>query len=120
METTVSILLFVNGVEIMTRPGPGKFEFNDSVEISEYLYNATLEQQLDDSFGDSSTGNGWFALFLNVTPGLDVAGDNGSHNYIAEEQTSGFFYYEEYPDEEEAQYVFDTLRERFDVDLDSF
>lgn len=80
----------------MTKPGPGKFEANESEEIAEALYDLTLGSWFNEQYGDVEHG-GWYALFINVTP-------TGGHtsNYIVEEDNNGFFTYQEYASEEEA------------------
>ena len=46
----------------MTRPGPGKFEGNDSLEMSEVLYAWVQNGLVDDQTGEVDGPAGWHAL----------------------------------------------------------
>lgn len=82
----------------MTRPGPGKFEGNESLEVSEYLYDIVGDSMQDDEIGDVETF-GWYALITDADenlplerfplPGLKPA-------YIVVEDSNGFFSYTEF------------------------
>lgn len=80
----------------MTRPGPGKFQNNESLEIAEALYSMLGEE--NDSYGDSSSGLGWYGLFTDIDVLVDGVSspypEGMQANYIVEEDTNGFFTYE--------------------------
>lgn len=80
----------------MTRPGPGKFEGNDSLEVSEYLYETVMSGLFDDEIGEAEFF-GWHALITDIdkddpldkwplTPDLKPA-------YIVVQDSFGFFTY---------------------------
>lgn len=100
----------------MTKPGPGKFQANDSLEIAEALYKNAMEGVFD-SFGDSSSGLGWYCLILN---GDDPNPDGIEFDpaYIVEEDTSGFFTYQGFPNHELAKMRFEEIRRERDVTVD--
>lgn len=87
----------------MTRPGPGKFEGNESLEIAEALYNLINESWQNDDFGSAVDGPYWEALLLNVTP---IGGHTRS--YIVTEDSQGFFRYYEYATPKEAEEQYDS------------
>lgn len=83
----------------MTRPGPGKFEGNESLEISELLHDIVSDGWFDDQLGDVETF-GWHALITDVKalshydmhwPIKDV-----KDAYIVSEDNYGFFTYKEF------------------------
>lgn len=91
----------------MTKPGPGKFEANESEEIAEALYSLCGESFFNEQYGDVEHG-GWYALFTHVTP---IGGHTRS--YIVEEDNNGFFTYEEFIDEDEAIVAFNTMSDQY-------
>lgn len=73
----------------MTKPGPGKFQANRSLEESQILYEHSLDGSHPD-FGESD-GFGWFIF-------IDTEGFTGleksvctSPAYICREDSQGFF-----------------------------
>ena len=80
----------------MTRPGCGKFEGNESLEVAEMLYG----MDADEFFGTVDE-QGWFGVIFNVhlegTPATDL------RHYIVEEDSDGFFMYTEYKDIQQAR-----------------
>jgi hypothetical protein len=102
--------------KIVTKPGPGKFEANESLELATYLYDMCGIQAFDDEFGDNSSGLGWYALFTNITPGDEVVGDPLPHHYIVEEDIAGFFTYREFDNPETASKEFQRLMSERDVE----
>lgn len=88
----------------MTTPGPGKFQANDSLEIAEALYRES-QTGIFESFGDSSSGLGWYSLILtDEKEGFKPA-------YIVEEDTSGFFTYEGFDAVDVAKAKFQLIQE---------
>jgi hypothetical protein len=77
-------------------PGPGKFEGNPSLQVSEDLYGLCGNSWFNESFGDVSEIGIWEALFLNLT----IEGTPKS--YIVVENEQGFFSYNAYDTEDEA------------------
>jgi len=94
----------------MTKPGPGRYEANQSLEVAEHLDNI----EADDSYGDSSSGNGWVGLVLNLQH--DPLPDGFANHYIVMEDTNGFFTYEEFDTEEGARKKFEEMRSIYEVE----
>jgi hypothetical protein len=96
----------------MTRPGAGKFEGNESLEVSEYLYETTMNGLVDDEIGDVESF-GWHALVTGIDDDLDlldVITGNIPDNlvdlkpaYIVSEDNNGFFTYGEFESSDEAR-----------------
>lgn len=81
----------------MTRPGPGKFEGNPSLEISEALYAIVGNGGHDDEIGDVQSF-GWHALITEFDP-YDEDGNflwDAKPAYIVLEDSNGFFSYQEF------------------------
>jgi hypothetical protein len=106
----------------MTKPGPGKFQANDILEIAEALQDICSNGAMDDMFGDNSAGLGWYALIIrdqrDEIPVGDLAAYLTSPAYIVEEDTSGFFTYEEFDTIEAAKNRFEEIRLTRDVDVE--
>lgn len=92
----------------MTKPGPGKFEFNDSLEQSEILMEHSLDGS-HDSLGDISTGFDWYCLItsdclteLEKTVCPDPA-------YLCKENEQGFFFLYPFSSIDDAKKVFADL-----------
>ena len=99
----------------MTRPGPGKFEGNASLELSEVLYAWVQNGLVDEQCGSVDT-IGWHALIL-------VADGDEAYDQIREadpevvtspelgilvhEDNNGFFTYEIFETFESARFVFE-------------
>jgi hypothetical protein len=73
----------------MTKPGPGKFEFNESQEESEILYEHSLDG-CHLNFGESDY-LGWYVL-INTTDFTDEEKELCAYaSYICKEDSQGFF-----------------------------
>jgi hypothetical protein len=82
-------------METMTRPGPGRFEGNESLEVSEYLDEMAGISLFDDQVGEVDTF-GWYALFTDVDKDpLDHWPNNPDLKpaYIVDVDGNGFFSY---------------------------
>jgi len=90
----------------MTKPGPGKFEGNESIEVAEYLYEWT--DAVNEQFGSVTENGFWEGLHISFKeeyedlPELKPA-------YIVREDDQGFFTYEEFEtaDAAESKYYAD-------------
>lgn len=79
----------------MTRPGPGKFEGNESLEVSEYLYAIVGDGMQDDEIGDVQSF-GWHALITDADKKIPldfVTIRDVQPAYIVLEDNNGFFSY---------------------------
>lgn len=82
----------------MTRPGPGKFEGNESLEVSEYLYDIIGDGMQDDEIGDAEFF-GWHALITDADKNIPldhVTVKDVKPAYIVVEDSYGFFTYREF------------------------
>lgn len=70
----------------MTKPGPGKFEANESLEISEYL----ADIDADESTGDSSEWTAWYGLIIRSDMDEKFLPQVA---YVVWEDSNGFFSY---------------------------
>jgi hypothetical protein len=90
-------------------PGPGKFEGNDSLIVSKFLYNYTLDGFQDEQYGSVTEPSFiWEALIVidwGMFPGegYDPLMDILKPAYIVWEDSHGFFSYVGYDTEEEAR-----------------
>lgn len=84
----------------MTKPGPGKFETCESLEIAEELYNILGISGQEKDWGDLSGGTGHFIALI-----PDVNGKS----YITDEDEYGFFEYYTFDSPEEARREFESL-----------
>lgn len=80
----------------MTKPGPGKFEGNTSLEVAETLYEWLGEGSADEECGDVDGYGSYYALF--DVDGADVDAPEGMRGkaYVTEECSQGFFTYLEF------------------------
>jgi hypothetical protein len=67
---------------------PGKFEGNENEQLAELLHEASLNGELDEEIG-SVDELGWYGRFIDR---VDL------FYYILNEDSQGFFSYEQYPD----------------------
>lgn len=84
----------------MTKPGPGKFENNESLEVAERLYAILGESGQVKDFGSVSE---WPFHFIALIHEID------GKSYITDEDEQGFFEYEEYDDWKEADKVYEDI-----------
>lgn len=90
----------------MSKPGPGKFEANDSLEISEYLHDISLNGWQDASLGDVE-GFGFYELITNAN--RRVGAPQGTKAaYICHEDNNGFYTYHEFDTNDEARIIWRT------------
>ena len=89
----------------MTRPGPGKFEGNESLEVAEMLYAMVGDGMQDDEIGDVQSF-GWHALITDADKNIPedhwpMQDEDGrvlevKPAYIVLEDNNGFFSYRGY------------------------
>jgi len=87
------------------KPGPGKFEANESEVLSEELYKITMEDGCDETIGDGH----WFGIIRNIDkPNMEAFLVSELHHdievnwhYIVDEDEQGFFTYKGYNDLDE-------------------
>lgn len=72
---------------------PGKFEGNESEEVAEILYDATLNGMVDEEIGDVQEYGLWTAIFRGVKVENGELLDAEKGGYIVEEDERGFFDY---------------------------
>ena len=99
----------------MTRPGPGKFEGNDSLEMSEVLFAWVQNGLVDEQTGEVDGPVGWHAL-IKVADGDEayaqmIEADNDAVTSVeigilVHEDNNGFFTYELYESFDSAETVF--------------
>lgn len=82
----------------MTKPGPGKFEANESLEIAEALYSYSLGGFVDEQFGSVDENGYWEGLIQNHI----MNGPLMKPGYIVIEDNLGFFTYQIFDSHEEA------------------
>jgi hypothetical protein len=69
-----------------------------------WTYEASLDGQYDDSFGDSNLGDGFWCLFL-----------NSEQSFICRESDSSFWdIYGEYDSQDDAKHAFEGLRNYYE------
>src|SRR5574338_726409 len=98
----------------MTRPGPGKFEGNASLEISEALYAIVQDGMQDDEIGDVESF-GWHALITDFDP-YDEDGNylwGAKPAYIVLEDNNGFFSYQEFDLNTQARRAWKMLTQEY-------
>lgn len=99
----------------MTRPGPGKFEGNDSAELSEILYAWVQNGLLDDQIGDVeelgwhgfvyiADGDEAYEQVREADPSVVTSPELG---FVLHEDNNGFFTYEVFESSGAARIVFD-------------
>lgn len=82
------------GIEIAYEDtGPGKFEGNENPGLASRLYDCTVDGWCDDQRGSVDEG-GWYGLL---------------GRFIVTEDDRGFFSYEKFQNEREAERVFRTI-----------
>lgn len=91
----------------MTKPGAGKFQYNESQEESEILYQHSLDNS-HPNFGDSNTF-GWFSLIVQEALTETEKTVCGHAAYICEENSQGFFIITPYESPVEAMRVYSDL-----------
>ncbi len=101
----------------MTKPGPGKFEACESLEIAEFLLGIELDGGENDSIGDVETF-GFQSLILDANEApydLSNRGPDGLQAaYITLEDHYGFYTYVGFDSNEEAKVAWDRIRIEFD------
>lgn len=94
--------------------GPGKFEGNASLTISEYLYGIVNSSGADEFFG-SVDENGWFGIIRFAENGytghVPIA-----HHYIVNEDSNGFFTYTAYDNLDEVNAAWHNLIDEYAKD----
>lgn len=96
----------------MTKPGPGRYEGNESLELSQILDQTPP----DDSFGDSSSGNGWVGLIKLPMDLEGIPSELIKPAFVVTEDTNGFFDYVGYDTIEEAEAKFEAMRPVYEVE----
>lgn len=111
----------------MTKPGPGKFEGNDSLEISEFLYSIDPCDELGEveGFGYYALIDELDTMFDRIRSGLDeLIGlhlfdaegsfiDDIKPAYIVNEDNNGFFTYTGYASNAEARKEWKKLTDEY-------
>jgi hypothetical protein len=87
------------------KPGPGKFEGNHSLKLSEELHDIVGNGACNEDLGDVQDF-GWFGLILTH--------DNGK-SYIVSEDSNGFFRYREYDTEDLAQEAWKGIEREYSI-----
>lgn len=91
----------------MTRPGPGKFEGNPSLEASEILYQHVLDNS-HDNVGEQDTFGFYTLIMQHSLTGTERTVCDAAA-YICEDDSQGFFTYTPYSDVQEAVRVWGNL-----------
>lgn len=107
----------------MTRPGPGKFEGNESLEVSEMLYAIIGDGMQDDEIGDVESF-GWHALITDADK--NIPDDHWPMQdketgkvielqpaYIVLEDSSGFFSYRGFDLNTQARNVWKSITQEY-------
>jgi hypothetical protein len=101
----------------VTKPGPGKFQANESLEIAEDLYRQVQNGMVEEQFGSVDEGF-WEGLLLDQldtlnTPDLaDRVPEGMQEAYIVTEDSDGFFTYRGFYSEADAlSQFFKDMRE---------
>lgn len=113
----------------MTKPGPGKFEGNESLEISEFLYIMAPSDTLGtiDEFGWHGLVDGIDDIFKTINENpfilemreLDLIDDDDSvirdikPAYIVDEDSNGFFTYTGFDSNEAARKAWKRLTDEY-------
>lgn len=101
-------------------PSPGKFELNDDLNVSEYLYGVVQDGAVVEQYG-SVDEQGWHGLIdtklvidtdTQINPEGWFALNVLKPAYIVEETDQGFFIYREFADFKTAQQTFIFERDR--------
>lgn len=106
----------------MTRPGPGKFEGNESLELSEILYAWTQNGLLDDQVGgvDELGWHGYVYIadgdeaFDQVREAAPEVVTSPELGFVLHEDGNGFFTYEVFESSGSARTVFDEWRDEIE------
>lgn len=98
------------------RPGPGKFEGNHSLSLSEKLHEITMDG-CNEELGDVQ-GFGWYGLILSPFEGeeierLPLSPMRKGPSFIVAEDSNGFFTYTEFDDEDAALQAWHSLEEEY-------
>lgn len=114
----------------MTRPGPGKFEGNESLEVAEFLNDIAGSGMTDDQIGDVESF-GWHALITDLDwfktrddlQGYSNSGmtwdelgnlkDALKPAYIVLEDNNGFFTYREFDSNDEARAEWKAITQEY-------
>lgn len=99
------------GIQVSDIPGPGKFEGNASLTISEYLYDIVNTSGADEFFG-SVDENGWYGLIQYAEDGYTGHIPIAFH-YIVYEDANGFFSYQGYDSLDEVHAAWHRIVELF-------
>ena len=100
----------------MTRPGPGKFEGNESLEESELLYGHSLDGT-HDTFGESDLFGFYILIIREYLPHSDQT-RLSYPAYICKEDEHGFFSVIPYSDPKEAEAMFLKWAQEWDSLID--
>jgi hypothetical protein len=95
------------------KPGPGKFEGNESLSLSEKLHEMTLDGWCTDELGDVQHF-GWYGLLISPFSNedeKDIPFDKveSGPSYIVHEDNNGFFDYTEFANEQIARDMWSQL-----------
>ena len=96
----------------MTKPGPGKFEHNNSLEESEILYKHSLDGS-HEYFGETENYFGWNILILGDTLTELEKTVCTFEGYICREDSYGFFYVIPFSKASEAVRQFEAIQEEY-------
>jgi hypothetical protein len=106
----------------MTRPGPGKFEGNESLEVSEMLYSIIGDGMQDDEIGDVESF-GWHALITDADKNIPddfwpLQDESGKvievqPAYIVLEDNYGFFSYRGFDLNTQARNVWKSITQEY-------
>jgi len=88
-------------------PGPGKFEANLSLNLSEALY-AIVNVSGADEFIGSVDERGWYGIIRWF--------EGKSRHFIVEEDNNGFFTYREFSDMDDANKIWNGIVEEYYVE----
>jgi hypothetical protein len=99
------------------RPGPGKFEGNESLAVSEELYRIVNEGFTDQEVGDVSTYGIWYGLIKKPSDSWVSGGQThlDDTTYIVSEDEQGFFGYTAYASSDEAAHDWLHLSHSFEA-----
>jgi len=99
------------------RPGPGKFEGNESLAVSEALYEIVNDGFADGEIGDVSTYGIWYGLIREPLVGNREARYVvlTALAYIVNEDEHGFFGYTAYDSLAEAEHDWQHLSHSFEA-----
>ena len=88
------------------KPGPGKFEGNESLSLSEKLHEMVMDGWTNEELGDVQSF-GWYGLLISPfsNEDKDIPFDKviPGPSYIVHKDNNGFFDYTEFANEESAR-----------------